>query len=92
MARRWRPADGAMGTGRGSDLGLSAAYAQGTRTMFLQRYAADLRRVMDREDMQPDVRWFDSHCHLDAWNIWSNCLWLGDVRCGIKRGFLHDVN
>jgi hypothetical protein len=74
VRRRWRNDGSAglapfpfVGAGRGGGLGISAAYAQGTRAMFMERYRADLQRLMDREDLPADARWFDSHCHLDPW-------------------------
>lgn len=74
VRRRWRNDGSAglapfpfVGAGRGGGLGISAAYAQGTRAMFMERYKADLQRLMDREDLPADAKWFDSHCHLDPW-------------------------
>lgn len=73
VRRRWRNDGSAglapfpfVGAGRGGGLGISAAYAQGTRAMFMERYRADLQRLMDREDLPADARWFDSHCHLES--------------------------
>ena len=82
VRRRWRndgsagaPFPFGNGAGRGG-LGISAAYGQGTRAMFMERYRADLQRLMDREDLPADARWFDSHCHLDPWrsNEWDKAL------------------
>lgn len=63
----------AVGRGRGSAggqnglLGLAAAYSQGTRAAFMERYMADLKRLADRNDLPEGARWFDSHCHLEPW-------------------------
>ena len=65
--RRWRQ-DDAMGTGRGAagPLDVSGAFARGSRAQFMEKYAADLQRLRDREDLPCESRWFDSHCHLDS--------------------------
>ncbi|CAK9096504.1 unnamed protein product [Durusdinium trenchii] len=73
-SRRWRKPeeDVAVGRGRGSAggqnglLGLAAAYSQGTRAAFMERYMADLKRLADRNDLPEGARWFDSHCHLES--------------------------
>jgi len=70
--RRWRQ-DDAMGTGRGGHAGgpldVSGAFARGSRAQFMEKYAADLQRLRDRDDLPCEARWFDSHCHLDSWNL-----------------------
>ena len=70
MSGRWRqrPPEHPEGRGRGGDLGIAAAYARGSRAAFMDRYAADLKRLAERDDLPADARWFDSHCHLEAWN------------------------
>lgn len=52
--------------GREGSLGLADAFNAGARQAYLERYAADLRRLEDRSDLPASSRWFDSHCHLES--------------------------
>ena len=50
--------------------------ARGSRAAFMDRYAADLKRLAERDDLPADARCFDSHCHLEAWNSIRAGIWL----------------
>eukprot|EP00928_Gymnodinium_smaydae_P079121 TRINITY_DN63135_c0_g1_i1.p1 TRINITY_DN63135_c0_g1~~TRINITY_DN63135_c0_g1_i1.p1 ORF type:complete len:433 (-),score=59.35 TRINITY_DN63135_c0_g1_i1:141-1439(-) len=64
-----KPSSGSLGSGLGAGKGASLAaghFAAGVQTAFMQKYAADIKRLEARADLPPTVRWIDSHCHLES--------------------------